>query len=401
MLVPGLALCMASAQLVPATHDSVRWQGRTLRDGRTGAVSYAWAGVSFSFNVTTTTVATTVSMQFSSGFPDAHLEPCTGAKPACGVAGLHVYVDGVLKNSLALPMGAAPWPNNTGVTTWITLLNDFQCGAPSCAVQGIYITDPITLSWPNLPAFDRQTTHAFRVGGGGSSGGVSVAAIIPQPPVSKQQRRIDIYGDSITAGNQINPETCDHDWSGTYGKLLCEDFGANCTCQAISGKGIYHNCCDDNGVTMNEIGLNILPGNASTKMTAADYAAAGRPDGIMINLGTNDWGYVVGKTINNTAAFVKAYLAFVEELATQQGFPAVKAPCFFLVMGPILGSHNAPTYRTTMHAIIAGANANGIPTFPVDMLGIPVDRCHHPAYDSHVMMYQKARPVFASALGWQ
>jgi len=40
-------------------------------------------------------------------------------------------------------------------------------------------------------------------------------------------------------------------------------------------------------------------------MTAADYAAAGRPDGIMINLGTNDWGHVVGKTFNNTAAFVK------------------------------------------------------------------------------------------------
>ena len=46
-------------------------------------------------------------------------------------------------------------------------------------------------------------------------------------------------------------------------------------------------------------------------MTAADYAAAGRPDGIMINLGTNDWGHVVplstnvSKTFNNTAAFVK------------------------------------------------------------------------------------------------
>ena len=82
-------------------------------------------------------------------------------------------------------------------------------------MQGIFIADPITLSWPNLPPADRQTTHAFRVGGGGAS----LAAIAPQPPVSKQQRRIDIYGDSITAGNQINPETCDHDWSGTYGRL--------------------------------------------------------------------------------------------------------------------------------------------------------------------------------------
>ena len=51
-----------------------------------------------------------------------------------------------------------------------------------------------------------------------------------------------------------------------------------------------------------------VTGNASTKMTAGDYAAAGRPDGIMINLGTNDWGHVVGKTFNNTAAFIKVHM---------------------------------------------------------------------------------------------
>ena len=94
------------------------------------------------------------------------------------------------------------------------------------------------------------------------------------------------------------------------------------------------------------------------------------------------------------------YLDFVEALATQQGFPAVKAPSFFLVMGPILYIHNAPTYRNAMHAIISAANAKGIPTFAVPVV-TPVDRCHHPPYASHVMMYQQARPVFASALGWQ
>ena len=31
----------------------------------------------------------------------------------------------------------------------------------------------------------------------------------------------------------------------------------------------------------------------------------------------------------------------------------------------ILGIHNAPTYRDVMHAIIAEANAKGIPTYPV------------------------------------
>ena len=59
-------------------------------------------------------------------------------------------------------------------------------------------------------------------------------------------------------------------------KLLCEDFGANCTCQAISGKGIYHNCCD-NGVTMNEIGLNILPGEPSCYCVADSQSRMDHP----------------------------------------------------------------------------------------------------------------------------
>lgn len=45
--------------------------------------------------------------------------------------------------------------------------------------------------------------------------------------------------------------------SGTYGRLLCDDLGANCTVSAISGKGIFHNCCDNNE-TMNVIGLRKL-----------------------------------------------------------------------------------------------------------------------------------------------
>jgi hypothetical protein len=70
-------------------------------------------------------------------------------------------------------------------------------------------------------------------------------------------------------------------------------------------------------------------------MTAGDYAAAGRPDGVMINLGTNDWGHVVGKTSNNTAAFVKVRAfssqpsiqpfvhSFICAIATAVAFPTI------------------------------------------------------------------------------
>lgn len=58
---------------------------------------------------------------------------------------------------------------------------------------------------------------------------------------------------------------------------------ANCTCAAISGKGIFHNCCD-NDVTMNVLGLRLLPGDPATEMTQKYYDAAGPPAGVLINL---------------------------------------------------------------------------------------------------------------------
>ena len=63
-----------------------------------------------------------------------------------------------------------------------------------------------------------QTALSFSTDGG----------IAPQPPIAPTQRRLDIYGDSITAGNQIDPKTCQPDWAGTYGRILCDAFDANC-----------------------------------------------------------------------------------------------------------------------------------------------------------------------------
>ena len=85
---------------------------------------------------------------------------------------------------------------------------------PPSATQ-FYITDPVTMSWDTLPAVNAQTAHSFSTDG----------AIDPQPAIAPgAQRRFDIYGDSITAGNQIDPVTCQPDWAGTYGRILCDAF---------------------------------------------------------------------------------------------------------------------------------------------------------------------------------
>ena len=124
------------------------------RDARLGALARAHApgrpnrggcaflgGVSFAFNVSGGNSGgsnpTTVAMQCSLGFPNTHLKPCTGAHEGCGVAVLHVYVNGASKNNVTLPLGAGSWPNNTGATAWVTLLRRRPIrGASSCAVKG-------------------------------------------------------------------------------------------------------------------------------------------------------------------------------------------------------------------------------------------------------------------------
>lgn len=359
VLVLASTSAAGASTTAAATHDSVRWQGRTLRNTN-GTVGYSYAGVSFHFTVQG---ATTASMVYSSTFPK-------------GAAELRIYVDGKLAVGGNITLGNSV-PSATPAR--VVLAEGLAAGS-SHNITGVYITDPITLSWDTLPAGFAQTAHSFTTDG----------AIAPQPPiVAGAQRRFDIYGDSITAGNQINPATCQPDWAGTYGKLLCEDFGANCTCAAISGKGIFHNCCDDD-VTMNVLGLRILPGDSATEMTKAYYAAAGKPAGILINLGTNDWGHVKG----NTSGFVAVYSDFVETLAGLHNWPAVKAPVFFLGVGPITHA-----YLPSVNQIVAAMAGKGIVAHAVDMT-TPVDRCGHPPYNSHVMMYEQARPIIANALGW-
>ena len=104
----------------------------------------------------------------------------------------------------------------------------------------------------------------------------------------------------------------------------------------------------------------------------------------------DDWGHVKG----NTSGFVAVYSDFVETLAGLHNWPAVKAPVFFLGVGPITHA-----YLPSVNQIVAAMAGKGIVAHAVDMT-TPVDRCGHPPYNSHVMMYEQARPIIANALGW-
>lgn len=342
-----------------ATDDSVRWQGRTVRNEASGEVKYSWAGVSFHFDLTD---STSVSMKYTSTFP-AQLAPGRRFRQ------LRLYVDGVLSNNLTY----------TGSTIGGTMdLTTALGGAGSKhSIAGIYITDPIEGAGGNVlsPAY-YETAMSFSTDGKFS----------PQPPLPANQRRLDIYGDSITAGDSIDPVNCGPDWAGSYGRILCDHFKANCSCAAIAGKGVYHNA-GDNGETMAVLGLRKLPADAGTVMTSADWAAAGRPAGVLINLGTNDWAHVGG----HIPTFVAVYAKFVETLAASYGSPT---PIFFLGVGPI--TH---TYYDAVTQVAQQLTPQSITTRIINYTA-PIERCGHPGYGSHAMMAAQAQPIISSALGW-
>jgi hypothetical protein len=323
------------------------WQGRTLRDvSGDGHVTFAWEGVLASFNVAGG--ATSVWMTASTSF--AHSP------------NFHVYVDGVHAANVS---GLKSAPAN------VTLVQGLSPGAAHEIV--LYdITDPITLSWPTLPAaaIDVAAFHTDGVFGP------------PPPPLA---RRLQIIGDSITAGNQIDPVTCEADHSGTYGRQLCVSFGANCSTQAISGKGIYQNCCDNNE-TMTAIWLRTLPGLPSVLWDNAES----KPDAVLLNLGTNDQGHASGPAWID--GFVQTYAAFLVNLTGIYGRPDLP---IFCGIGPITHDYYPWVAQALDRARGAGATNLHIINYTT-----PVDRCGHPDYDSHVVMYSQARPIIAAVLGW-
>jgi len=206
-------------------------------------VSFSWEGVQTTFNVSG---GTTISVLASSTCPS----PSTL---------FHTIVDGVLQKNFTLGTG-----KNMNVTV-ATGLDP----ALSHTVKIFYATDPIVVSWDKLPPWMHSFQEIY------SDGNIS-----PGPP--KPSRRLQIIGDSITAGNQINPDTCSDDNLGTYGERLCSHFDADCQTLAISGKGLYVNCCDTD-VTMTTLFQRTFVGNPEILWDDSAWV----PDGVILALGVS------------------------------------------------------------------------------------------------------------------
>ena len=258
----GACAALAARAAASSTLDasSATWQGRVIL--APSNVSFSWEGVQARFSVSG---ASALFATYTSG----------GA-----YGNFHTLIDGVLAHNFTISRSLTP--------ANVTIATGLSPDAHDVVVW--YATDPISVTWPTLPVW----VHSFAAF---ASDGVLAAG------PAKPARRLQIIGDSITAGNQIDPVTCADDHFGSYGSILCASFGADCQTLAISGKGIYQNCCDENA-TMTEL-------YRRTVVSVPEYYdnALFVPDAVILALGTNDQGHNTGPAW--VAGFVETYADFL------------------------------------------------------------------------------------------
>ena len=276
-------------------------------------------------------------------------------------------------------------------------------------VEGL-LTDGTTVSSSSSSSFSSgytSSSHTLSNVGGGD----------------QRRRRIEILGDSLTAGYgagfdipHSDSASCGggglvDDQAVTYGALLCANFSAECITEAVSGITLYTGRGFNLPMAWDwELGgmiQNKWPEEARVPYNASRF----RPDAVIINLGENDWNAHCGTTFGCPANFTAAYVRFVEHIvdvyarahdnknySQQQQQPQPQPIVFFLTIGP----HE----RGQSEAIIPAVQllkAKGTPAYflnaTVGDFGT-IGCGGHPGITIHHAAFLRAQPVIAEVMGW-
>jgi lysophospholipase L1-like esterase len=137
--------------------------------------------------------------------------------------------------------------------------------------------------------------------------------LLPAP--ESHQRRIEFYGDSITAG-ACDEDPGDDQWDDysthnnylAYGALAARELGLDYVCTAVSGTGLCHSF---NPIFMAEVWDKIYPDKSAR---AYDFPSQLEPDIIVINLGQNDFAYPRSLGLPFPADFAGRYVNLVRAI---------------------------------------------------------------------------------------
>jgi len=231
--------------------------------------------------------------------------------------------------------------------------------------------------------------------------GLDVAGGQLLAPAAAPDRRIEIYGDSITAGYGMDgagpncaftPDTEDHYL--TYAAISARDLKADLHAIAWSGIGMYRNY----GVTgassdaMPSVYARTL---ASQTGSVWDFGTW-QPHVVVINLGTND----ASTNGDPGTPYETAYLAFVRSL--RQKYPDTY---FVLTIGPMLDGSNLTAIKGHLQNVIKTRSGEGDTKmsyleFPVQVAADGYGCDWHPSPATNAKMATLLTAELKTRLGW-
>jgi len=237
------------------------------------------------------------------------------------------------------------------------------------------------------PSFRETTFNGFDV---------ATSAYLPGAPLPK--RRLEVIGDSISAGygnEGVHPcaftaATENHYLS--YEAIAARAVGAELYTEAWSGLGVIRNYDGATADVMPVRYFRTLPERATSTWDFGKFV----PDAVVINLGTND--FAKG---DPGPAFQSAYLKFVSELRAH--YPSAR---FFLALGPMLSAAEYPKVATYLKAVIAGRAAADDKNLTLLEFGVQDPKAdgrgcdHHPSLKTHQKMADKLQAALKTDLAW-
>lgn len=232
-----------------------------------------------------------------------------------------------------------------------------------------------------------------------------------------KRRKIEFYGDSMTAGygNEIavlDPSDLhftpkNENNYNAYGAITARHFDADYVAVCMSGRGIFRNFGGDETDTIPKISARVFPDRPDGPVW--DFSRY-VPDVVVINLGSNDYISELSRQDLSReefdAAFSAAYSLFVEDLRSRYG-GGVKIICIaggFLNDWYPQGTDSLTRSVDSISCVVDRAKAKGdanISLLILDTILPPFGEDFHPSHAAHKKFAEALIPRICEMTGWK
>ncbi len=213
-------------------------------------------------------------------------------------------------------------------------------------------------------------------------------------PAEAPAHRLEVIGDSISCGNDMegqpnDPENIGENGYLSYGEVAARRLDLDYRCVSWSGRRMWPN------KTVPSVYDKTIPTEADSKWDFSQWM----PEVILINLSTNDFNLKHGLTLDE-AGWTAGYEKFIGQLRSH--FPRAEIYC---ASSPMLTGDKLVSSKAYLQKVIADLNTAGDTKVqylefdhedPIDGIGIR----NHPNAKTHHIMGDKLAGRLAKNLGW-